>query len=118
MAWIITNPESATITPMIEYIKFFLAVSIIFSSPAAAKYWIPETTKAKMASIPNIPKIHPKTLAKIARMPPEGLGKPVAGIVNPLFEVDDDLPLLELEEVEFVPDDVLLLELSSELSTV
>jgi hypothetical protein len=74
----IINPESATITPIIEYFMFRLAVEIVSSSPAETRYWIPEITKAMMPKNPRIPRIQfikvRRTSATVASERPVSVG--------------------------------------------
>lgn len=79
-----TNEARTTITPMIEYNIFLFAVSMIFSSPAAMMYWMPEITKPMMAIMPTTPNSQVSKFVKIALIPPEGFAKPVfVGITIP-----------------------------------
>jgi len=77
IAFMITMPADATITPIIEYKRFFLAVSIWLSLPAAVRYWMPEMTKAMRAMIPVIPKSQVRRFDRMS---------PIFASESPVFE--------------------------------
>ena len=56
IALMIITPPNAMMIAITEYLRFFLAVSASFSSPAAMRYWKPDTMNAIKAKMPKISK--------------------------------------------------------------